>query len=192
MEQVEHPLEDRGMRSVHLLWVLVLVTGSGAQKVLALDDDSFAYEIPAGSTVVLRQALDVAPGRAAAYLQNGRQIGKYEGDRYVPSCRFRIKGDKDKPRVIKPDTFRVTGVRRGYEIVGLPPGRQVAGFMRASDDPSYEIYSVNLELGSADQPAVWRLSCEKFYAWGEIFPTDISLGQVKQALGGVVQIRLAE
>jgi hypothetical protein len=192
MERVDLHPEESGMRGLRLLWVLVLVTETGSQTVLALDDDSFAYEIPPGSTVVLRQALDVPAGKAAAYLQNGRQIGKYEGDRYLPACRFRITGGKNKPRVIEPDTFRVTRVRPGYEIVGLPPSWQVTGLMRVGDDPSYEIYSVNLELKSADQPAVWRLSCEKFYAFGEIFPTDISLGQVKQAVGGVVQIRLAE
>lgn len=180
------------MRGVRMLWLLLLVTGTASQKALALDDESFAYDIPPGSTVVLRQALDVPAGRAAAYLQNGQQIGKYEGNRYLPACRFRIKGDKNEPRVIQPDSFKVTRVRPGYEIVGLPPGLQVAGLIWAGDDPSYEIYSVNLELESADQPAVWRLSCEKFYAFGEIFPTDISLGQVKQALGEIVEIRLAE
>lgn len=180
------------MRRVVSRSTMLVALVIAAQPAWALDDRSFAYEVPEGSSVVLREPLNVAVGRAAAFLQSGRQIGKNEGDKFLPTCRFRIKGDKDAARVIAPDSFRVTRVRRDYRIVGAPGRWLVAGPMTAGADPTYEIYGVHLELESAKQPAVWRLTCEELYGWGDFSAWHITLGRVREALGNVVEIRLAE
>jgi hypothetical protein len=180
------------MQGLHIRWLLIAALLAASRPVAALDDQSYAYAVPTGSTVVLRQALRVEVGEAAAYLQGGRQVGQHGGDKYLPTCRFRIKGGKDEPRVIEPDTFKITDVRRDYTIVQAPRERSPTGQVRVGADPTYEIYGVELDLQSAQQPAVWSLTCEELYGWGDFSAWHITLGRVRQALGDIAEIRIAQ
>lgn len=151
----------------------------------------------AGSELVLKQALNVAPGKARVFVQDGGpavggRILNGGFDQYRPHCGFEIERVDHGGFTIQPDTFRITRVQASLQPVVMRAPVQVAGLWLANgmDGNGSSAYheGYHFWLASERQPEVRRMSCYGVYAE----PHDLkppTLQEIREALGGIAEIR---
>ncbi len=156
--------------------------------------DSPDYPVPTGSRLILEQPVTVPRG-ASVILQDGQTTTLWRTDRYRPYCRLELRTRADTPRVIEPDTFTVTRVRRSDELVSAPNGNRLASaalVMVGSRDqggPMATLMSTELFLASERQPDAYRLTCSH---WDEVsFPRHLTISQLRTALEGLFRLEAA-
>lgn len=192
-----------------LLTVLATLLLAACQGTLPRDESSPWYHPPAGTTVTVHRAIDIPPGRARAFLQNGRIVAYTARNLYYPNCEFEVLTVDETVRRILPGEFRVQRVRiRQDQVAGGGPvrladaGRHLGiglgigpwgGMGLAADDdgPGYIMYVVEMRLRSPEQPDVFRLVCRG----GEDDPADAippSIRDMRQALGDYATLSLPD
>jgi len=146
-----------------MMFLLIFVIAlAGCRTPATYDVDSFAFIMPKGSKLVLKQELTIPAGSAHIKFQQGRQVGSV--DEYTVNCQFRVKNLG--PQDIQPDTFLITNAGDGEEWVSAP------GIKR---------FFKNLFLKSDQQEEVMTLICQVWATppWGR----SISVPQMREALG---------
>lgn len=171
--------------------VVVALALAGCQQVPVRDESSPYSRIPAGSRIVLHKALSVPQGHARVFLQGGEVKAKAKLNRYYPHCNFELRDVSDGTLRIEPDTFFVTRVTEGEEMVVRRQGplRRV-GFRSDRDSASMISRFVRYRLGSESQPRLMRLTCHGGFAdpYEAQYP---GISDIRKALGERVSIRLA-
>ena len=162
--------------------------GSSAFVRDATGDDKFVQLEGAG--IVLNQELNIAPGKARVFVQNGEVSAGF--DSYQTHCAFEITSVRHEGVSINPDTFIISKVQRDIQQVVKARPVQVAGLSLASGlggsgaQSYYDGY--HFWLTSANQPQVRRMSCFGVYAQPyELFPP--TMVEIRQALGSLAEIR---
>ena len=145
-----------------------------------------------GASIVLKQVLDVAAGKARVFLQDGKVSAGF--DSYRPHCAFEIKSVQHDGFIIAPDTFVISRVQTSLQqVVSAEPVR-VAGLRLAAgagidgggSSSYYEGY--HFWLSSVTQPDVRRMSCFGVFAQPhDLYPPTVE--EIGQALGGIAEIR---
>jgi hypothetical protein len=175
------------------LWLLVpgVLILFGCQQAPVYDETSPYSRIPVGSRIVLQEALEVPKGHTRVFLQHGKTLAKHQLNQYYPHCNFEVRAVSDGSTRIKPDTFFVTAVAEGEEMVVKreSPFRHV-GLGMFDDSQSMITRLVHYRLGSESQPAVTRLTCHGGFA--EPYEADYpGIGDVRDALGKLASVGLA-
>ncbi len=121
------------------------------------------YRVPAAATVILHQRLQVPAGTARVFLQDGAVVAKNRLHYYYPSCDFEVYRVSDGSARIEPDSFSVTRLSVGDDLVvwRRTPLRYAALGFAGDDDgmPPLVNRYVDYWLHSARQPQVMRLTC---------------------------------
>lgn len=143
-----------------------------------------------GASIVLNQELNIGPGKARVFIQDGRVSSGF--DSYKTHCGFEITSVRHDGVSIDPDTFVISKVQRMVQPVVNARPVQVAGLRFASGLGSggaqsyYDGY--HFWLTSVNQPQVRRMSCFGVYAQPyELYPP--TMVEIQQALGPIVEIR---
>jgi len=144
---------------------------AGCRTPATYDVNSFAFIIPKGSKLALKQELTIPTGSAHINFQQGRQAGGV--DEYTVNCQFRVRNLG--PQDIQPDTFLITNAGDGEEWVSAP------GIKR---------FYKNLFLKSDKQAEVLTMICQVWATppWGR----SISVPQMREALGDYFSFEFAE
>jgi len=151
-----------------LLCVIVL---AGCRTPATFDENSFAFIMPRGSKLVLKQSLSIPNGRAHIKFQHGKQVGGV--DEYTVNCQFRVKNLG--PQEIQADTFLITNAGDGEEWVSAPGIRR---------------FFKNLFLKSDKQPEVMTMICQ---VWSPPRQgRSVSVPQMREALGDYFSFEFAE
>ena len=145
-----------------------------------------------GATLVLNQAVEVGPGKARVFIQDGRVLGN-GFDHYRAHCGLEIRSVQHDGFVVQPDRFAITLVQGSLQQVVTRGAVQVASLSLASgidggngSSAYHEGYHFWLE--SRQQPEVIRLSCYGVYAQPyELEPP--TLQEIHEALGPLAEIR---
>ena len=142
-----------------LVFVIVL---AGCRTPATYDVDSFAFIIPKGSKLLLKQKLTIPSGSAHIKFQQGKPVGGV--DEYSVNCQFRVRNLG--PQDIQPDTFLITNAGDGEEWVSAPGIRR---------------FFKTLFLKSDEQAEVMTMICQVWATppWGR----SISVPQMREALG---------
>jgi hypothetical protein len=135
------------------------------------DENSPYFVIPAGSRLVLHQAVTVPAFTAGVYLQGGAWMPWTQISRYHPHCKLELQQPADSAQSVTPDEFVIT--RAGEQ---------------AETQEGLEIRARVLELHSGRQPHVRRLSCAIWQTAAGGQP--ISGRELRQALGNVFTLDL--
>lgn len=145
-----------------LLLLLFAMTLPGCRTPATYDVNSFAFIIPPGSKLVLKQTLSIPTDSAHIKFQQGRVSGGI--DEYTVNCQFRVKNLG--PQEIQADTFLITNAGDGEEWVSAPHTQR---------------FFKNLFLKSDKQPEVMTMICQVWASprWGR----SISVPQMREALG---------
>lgn len=156
------------------------------------DENSPFYAPPAGTTVTLNQSVTIPGERTAVYLQGGEVRSFSEVSQYYPHCKFELRTRAPSVREVRPDTFTVERVNRETAVswsavIGPRLAAAGAGLVfgggTEGDGGSPETYATHLYLHSANQPDVYRLTCQQ---WG--YPPlgeHVSINDMRRALGAV-------
>ena len=155
-----------------LTFLLVFViTVAGCRTPATYDENSFAFIIPRGSKLVLKQPLGIPTGSAHIKFQQGKQVGGV--DEYTVNCQFRVRNLG--PQEIQADTFLITNAGDGEEWVSAPTTRR---------------FFKNIFLKSDKQPEVMTLICQVWSPprWGR----SVSVPQMREALGDYFSFEFAE
>lgn len=190
--------------SVRLLAVLAAaallsLAGCAAMAPDHLQGDS-RYAIPAGSALVLNEAIEL-PGRGdLLYIQHGRTL-RFGGVQEVyPHCYVETRQRPEGPLTVAPTTFTITGVARSFHYTWLPPGGQ-GGLMPAAGGGdgaggglSQWFYVTRMSLRPAE-PAVdvYRLTClaDRLDASGpETERHHLTVAQIREALGDIFTLEI--
>lgn len=160
--------------------------GGGA----AVTDATALHEIRM-DRVTLHRELHVPALSARTFIQGGEAVGRGY-DRYTAVCEFELRSVRESAQTIRPDDFRVTGMRWGVEQVArLAPVQLASRGLASLDDGGswFEHHIVRYTLESATQPDVMRLTCRGAEALAhEAMPP--TLGEARAALGGVATLHL--
>jgi len=181
------------MKALVIMLVAMFLAGCQLGGSLAVRDatgvDRFTqFE---GASLVLKQDLKIAAGKARVFLQNGEVSGWF--DSYQPHCSFEIDSVQHDGVSIQADTFTVSRVQGSIQrVVSREPIRVaslqlLAGMAGGGGSQSfYEGY--HFWLTSANQPQVRRMSCFGVYAQPyELYPPTVE--EIRQVLGSIAEIR---
>jgi len=152
-------------------WIAITLFLAGCQTAAMKDVESFAYRIPSGSRLLLKQDLNIPAGNAHVKFQRGKPVGGV--DEYTVNCEFRVRNLG--PQSVHPDTFVITDASDGRELISRP---YIVRFYKV------------LRLKSEQQPDVARLTCQQ---WNEpLMGRNISVPQMREALGEYFVFEFAE
>ena len=157
------------MKMMFLLSFVIAL--AGCRTPATYDVDSFAFIIPKGSKLVLKQKLTIPTGSAHIKFQQGKPVGGV--DEYTVNCQFRVKNLG--PQDIQPDTFLIINAGDGEEWVSAPSTRR---------------FFKNLFLKSDQQAEVVTMICQVWSPprWGR----SISVPQMREALGDYFSFEFAQ
>jgi hypothetical protein len=158
------------------------------------DESSHFYSVKPESRLVLNRALTIPPNQVSVYVQNGEVKSQPDVDFYYPNCKFELYSISEQQRQVEPDSFRVhkvvderNEVSLGYRTYASLGG--VAG-LSMGDAPQVYNYTTVMYLASAQQPDVFRITCQY---WEDVFVDKyLSIEQMRQAMGDVFTLELAK
>lgn len=140
-----------------------------------------------GASMVLHQPLTVRANSVKVLFQDGQVI--YSPNEYRTFCRLAISDLQAVPRTLNPDQFTVSKTwfnTDNFAALSLP-AYWYASITWDEGLASPVLYQLNFDLVSAAQPNVIGLRCSRRQdpTIESRYPT---LGEVQQALGGIISI----
>jgi hypothetical protein len=168
------------------LGALALVLTACQALVGPYPEDSPFYMVPAGSSLVLTEAITFPPGRARVYVQGG-EVRPHGGvNRYEPYCRLHLRIVPETAYTLQPGEMRVQRVSRQTEYVQSGPV-QVAGLLGSIDDggPVFSIEQTVFRLQSAAHP-VHRMVCEHWQEFARA--RHVTMAEIRRALNPVLRL----
>ena len=171
--------------------MISLLAGCNANVVK--DEDSVFYAVPAGSTLVLNQQVDIRGDQVAIYVQNGELKQYNEVNFYFPNCKFEIYTISEQPRTVAPDSFKIVKVVDDIESSSLQEELRLASldsaFFIGVIDRSYVFnYATLMYLNSDEQKDVYRMTCQH---WEDIVDDrHLSITQMRAAMGGIFTLQI--
>lgn len=183
------------MRRFVLLSVIAL---TACQTAYEGNENSPYYPVPAGSVLTLRQDVEIPPHRAGIYLQGGRIESLSRINQYYPHCKFEVLKISDIPQTVRADRFTIektvqeitdTVDAGGTRLAGVSIGIGIGINNHGGDGGSVQAFATRLNLRSARQPDVYRLSCGQ---WA--YPHEgqhVSIREIRRVLGDVFTLEIA-
>lgn len=160
------------------------------------NEDSPYYTVVPGARLVLNQTLTVPAEQVAVWLQDGRVIAANDARVYYPHCKFELRRRLPTAQTVAPDEFIVTRVTRAlmHSVQAPTTERWLAaigfGLNIGRDGPSVQTFATRLDLGSARQPDVMRLTCGQ---WG--YPNEgqhLTVRDIRRAVGEILTLHLPD
>jgi hypothetical protein len=149
------------------------------------------HQIPVGSRLVLKQALEISAQRTRLFVQLGETMQLEDFDRYKANCNFEVSSLTDEVQTIYPQTFTITRVESlMVEVVKtLLEYRFVTVGLDDQGTPMVS-QGYHFWLESDQQPEVLRLSCRG--AFDDMWATQPpSIEEIQQTMGDLAELQLA-
>ncbi len=194
------------MRTISILLLASALSLAGCSSAAVHgqpDEMTPEFMVPAGSTLVLNQTLQVPAWQDQVYFQDGQTMSWRGVNIYMPHCTMKLTTKKETPQTIQSDTFVV---KKSYtelffmqvQAPEQPRGIQIAAAGWGAAEPidfethegmDYKVMAAVMELHSATQPEVVCMICAD---WG--LPPErphITMNKIRRALGAVMTLQLA-
>lgn len=179
---------------------------AGCAPISVTDVASTYYQLPATTTVIVRQTITIPPGAAHVTLQDGRIVAIDHLRRYEPFCQFEVNDVVETEQQVRPGRFAAARIIRQQKLYGeerqplLLAANTVTGSQNDAGigtvlladngyDASFLLNEVRLRLQSAEQPHVRELRC----AGGWDFPSTVAyptLAEMSRVLGMLISIEI--
>jgi hypothetical protein len=150
------------------------------------------FRIPAGSKLVLKQALTIQPNAGRVYIQYGKVVTSKEKDDWHAHCWFLSWNVLDSAQVIKPDTFIITHSQQLEDVALRQTPQQYAmnglGIGTNDGGPMALVYSTEMRIHSDTQPGIRRFVCSH---WED--PNDakhLTVAEMQKTLGQIAVIQI--
>ena len=144
---------------------------------------------PLPASLDLHQAITIPAERTAVFMQAGRVQSFSELNAYAPHCKFELRALSSNTRTVAPERFTIVRVRDEINVAALAAPLHVAALWLAStEQPTYWVYATAMDLHSASQPEVFRLTCQHWEPGDASFPRHLTVGEMRDALGAVASL----
>ena len=150
---------------LYALPALIFVLGSCASTP-SDDPDSLNFQIPAGSTLSVNEALTIPEGNTHVFIQNNQLSTQNKVNRYEINCRLDFK--EFGPRTIEPEAFRITRTEDSQEWWSYP---------------NIKRFWTTVYLASDKDTDVIKLDCEY---WGGGIDRNFTVTEMQQSLGELI------
>ncbi|MDH5484522.1 MAG: hypothetical protein OEY43_04725 [Gammaproteobacteria bacterium] len=172
-----------------IVTVLCLLLLTACERHIIADERSALYPVPVGSLLILLQAIEIPPGTARVFIQQGQVLPLKQVNQYKPHCEFEINSLDTSIQTIHPDRFTIYKVATDIRYVS----RQAlfaSLSTRLFNDGDIVGFANDYYLRSASQPDVRKLSC---LHWDDSYKRIyLSIEQVRQVLGKIFELQLAK
>ena len=155
---------------VPVAFVVALITGCPNPMAVKDDVNSQFFAIRPGSQLILHQDVSVPSGRSHANFQHGKVVNGL--DNYAVGCVLDVRDLG--PGSVSAGTFTIKRAESSQEWVSRP---NIMKFYRV------------MYLRSDSQPQVLRLTCQDWD--GPLLGDDISVPEIREALGGIFSFEFA-
>jgi hypothetical protein len=177
---------------------------TGCAPVSVSDLASTYYQLPANTTVIVRQTITIPPGTAHVTLQDGHIVAIDHLRRYEPFCELEVNDVLESEQQVRPGRFAVARIIR-QQILGAKDrpvllaantttGNEndatTATILLAALDDTLRLNEVRFQLQSAEQANVRELRC----AGGWAFISTVAhptLAEMNRALGALISIEIS-
>ena len=190
-------------QATHRLTLATLIGGLGilsaCNAALVTDPNARNYVPTPGSTVTVKQRIEVPAGQTRIFLQRGKLITKPSRlDHYWPNCNFEINTLEETSRYIEAGVYTVTRTtRQEKEVVFHQPDRiklaavGLGGVMARGDGPAMRFEEVKMRLESAQPSDIRDLACRGVLT-DPVLVEPPTLAEIRQALGKYASIAVPE
>jgi len=194
---------DQIAQTTRLLTFASLLTSLGllsaCNAALVTDPNARNYVPTPGSTVTVKQRIEVPGGQTRIFLQRGKLITKPSRlDHYWPNCNFEINTLEETPRYIEPGVYTVTRTTRQEKEVVLQQTRHIqlaavsiSGVLARGDGPAMLFEEVKMTLRSAQLSDMRNLACRGVLT-DPVLVEAPTLAEIRQALGNYASISVPE
>lgn len=185
-------------RQLTLMALASVLAGCHTAARYAGDENSPYYVVPAGSRVVLNQALTVPPEEAGVFIQNGAPRPRAQVSFYDPYCRLELKTVRGTPRTVAPDDMIVRrSMQQTLQTYTRIPGEQYALLLLAAEpddrddgNSTLQTFATRMDLDSQKQPDVDRLICAMVGYRGEA--RHVTIAEMRRTLGDIATLRFPD
>ena len=168
---------------------------------LVTDPHARNYVPSPGSTVTVKQRLEIAPSQTRVFLQDGKVLPKASRlDLYVVNCSFEINSLAETPRHIEAGVYTVTrSWREEKEVVQNAPPLRLAAAQPVNlqladggtDGPTMTFEEIRMRLQSEQPSDIRELACR-----GSLNDPSLvkppTLAEIRRALGDYASISVPE
>lgn len=166
------------------------------------DENSPYYVVPAGSRLILNQNIKIDPDQVGLYIQYGEVRRSFRDvDKYDPFCKFELFDRVQSARTVVPDEISVIKAvqEQSYDkftqagawqfaAVSTRQLAQSGGFDQGG--PSLRFFNVQMDLHSAKQPEVFRMTCGRWSAYPSL--EHLSIAEIRSTLKPLFTLRLPD
>jgi hypothetical protein len=176
---------------------------AGCAPISMSDVSSSYYQLPANTTVIVRQTITIPPGTAHVTLQDGRIVTIDHLRRYEPFCEFEVNDVVESEQQVRPGRFaaariirqQLLGAKRQPVLLATNTATETANdattgmMLLAALDDTLRLNEVRLRLHSAEQANVRELRCAGGWAFLSTvaYPT---LAEMNRVLGALISIEI--
>jgi hypothetical protein len=165
------------------------------------DENSPYYVVPVGSQLILTRELQMNPDQVSVYIQYGKLLSYPAIQKYEPFCKFELFHRIESARTVAPDEISVIKAiqHQSYERFAeagawqfLPlSARQFAQVgMPGQGGPSIKSFTVRMDLRSAKQPEIFRMTCGRWSAYSSY--ENLSIAEIRSTLKPLFTLRLPD
>lgn len=149
------------------------------------------YHFQAGSRLVLTRTLEIPANWATVRLQHGKAVAFGHVQEHQPHCILEIDTVRAEPQRVEADEFAIVKAVRSESTLAARPMVFIRTAFADADRPAQMFYKTIFTLHSRRQPGVLRMTCQSDqYAAGVGIPRHLTVGEIRQALGGLFTLEL--
>lgn len=175
------------MYKIALLIIYLLLTLSCDQHAVK-DEQSLAYSITVGSTLILNQEVNIGANLGRTFFQSGKITPEKDINIYYPHCSITVNTIRPQIYTILPTRFQIIKVINGEEYAQDNMLFADSNLIPVSDGPIITGLVTYYYLQSADEPDVRTLECIQ---WDSLYENNfLTISETRESLGSIFTLQL--
>lgn len=151
-------------------------------------NEASGYRVPAGSTIIVHQDIQLISGKSKAIIQGGRLVETLEfGDLFFPHCIFEVGKGVLMPRLIKAGKYRVDRVNHRDDTRIYQKLVHASQIIADGGEFIDYLHVTELVLSSPGQTNALKLVCQHS---DSILTDYLGVEQIRAALGKIASLEL--
>jgi hypothetical protein len=165
------------------------------------DENSPYYVVPVGTQLTLTRELQMSPDQVSVYIQYGKLLSYPAIQKYEPFCKFELFHRIESARTVVPDEISVIKAVQedsydkfaqagAWQFVPLSARRFAQSGGSDKGGPSIRSFTVKMDLRSAKQPEIFRMTCGRWSAYTSY--EHLSIAEIRSTLNPLFTLRLPD
>lgn len=120
-----------------IILILIISTLTGCQSAALIKSEGYYIKVVPTATIEITQSIEIAPGSARAFLQNGKVISMGQLNLYDINCEVEINTVSESRQIIEPGVFNILAIAQEESpiVMSMPVMVASLNYAWASDSP---------------------------------------------------------